>query len=182
MDYTEKLIKQLCEYKGLITTTHLDRVILSNGEESLREVVEHPGGVTVIPVEDDGNVWCVRQFRYPLAEHLLETPAGKLERGEDPLDCAVRELSEETGLSAREFIPLGKVSPSPGFCKEMLYIYMARGLTRGQSHPDENELLDVEIHSLDSLFDMVMAGEIIDAKTIIAIMKAKAYLERQAQV
>lgn len=178
MDHTETLFKRVCAYKGLITSTHLDRVILSNGEESLREVVEHPGGVTVIPVEENGDVWCVRQFRYPMGEHFLETPAGKLEYGEDPMDCAVRELSEETGITASEYVYLGKVCPSPGFCKEIIHIYLARGLSHGQSHPDENELLEVERHSLDSLYSMVMEGDIIDAKTIIAVMKAKAYFEK----
>ncbi len=177
MDNTERLIKQICSFKGVITKTHLDRIKLSNGRESLREVVEHPGGVTVIPVDDNGDVWCVRQYRYPMERHMLETPAGKMETGEEPLSCAVRELSEETGIKAKEMIFLGKVCPSPGFCTEVLYIYLALGLDYGKSHPDENELLDVEKHSLDELFRMVMDNELDDAKTVIAVLKAKLYLE-----
>lgn len=179
MDNTEKLFKRVCSYNGVITTTYLDRVVLSNGQQSLREVVEHPGGVTVIPVDDDGNVWCVRQYRYPMGEHMLETPAGKLEKGEDPKDCAVRELSEETGITAREYVYLGEICPSPGFCRESIYIYLALGLEYGESHPDENELLDVEKHNLDELWDMVMKNELRDAKTVIAVMKAKAWLDRR---
>jgi len=176
MDYTETLVRHINGYNGLIINTTLDRVVLQNGEHTLREVVIHPGGVTVIPVDDDGNVYCVRQFRYPISEHLLEMPAGKLEYGEDPMHCAVRELSEETGITASEYIDLGKIYPSPGFCKEILYIYMARGLSFGTSHPDHNEFLDVEKIHIDELLKLVMDNEITDAKTVIAILKAKNIL------
>lgn len=179
MDYTETLIKQLGGYNGIIIRTHLDSVLLQNGCNSLREVVEHPGGVTIIPVDEDGYVYCVRQFRYPVAEHLLEVPAGKLEPDEAPIHCAMRELSEETGISADEYINLGEIYPSPGYCREILYIYMARGLHYGKSHPDENEFLDVEKVHIDELFDMVMENDIPDAKTVIAIMKAKVLLDKE---
>lgn len=177
MDNTETLVKRLCRYEGIITSTSVDQVALRGGSLSLREVVDHPGGVTVIPVDDNGDVWCVRQYRYPMGESLLETPAGKLEPEEDPLECGIRELSEETGISASEYIYLGAVYPSPGFCRETLYIYLARGLSFGESHPDENEFLDIEKHSLDELFDLVMRNELADAKTVIAVLKAKAWLE-----
>ena len=176
MDYTETLVRHINGYKGLITNTTLDRVMLQNGEHTLREVVEHPGGVTVLPIDEDGYVYCVRQFRYPMSEHLLEVPAGKLEYGEEPLLCAIRELSEETGISAKEFLDLGKVYPSPGFCRETLYIYMARDLSFGSSHPDHNEFLDVEKIHIDELVRLVMNNEIADAKTIIAVLKAKNIL------
>lgn len=177
MDYTETLVHRLSGYKGLITSTTLDRVVLQNGEHTLREVVEHPGGVTVIPVDDDGYVYCVRQYRYPIKEHLLEVPAGKLEEGEDPLDCAVRELSEETGIYADEYIDLGKIYPSPGFCRETLYLYLARGLHFGAAHPDENEFLDVEKIHIDELVKLTMKNKLTDAKTVVAILKAKMLLE-----
>ena len=177
MDYTETPVRRLGGYTGIITSTTLETVKLQNGETTLREVVEHPGGVTVIPVDDAGYVYCVRQFRYPMGEHLLEVPAGKLEKGEDPLDCAKRELSEETGIEADEYIDLGKVYPSPGFCREILYIYLAKGLHFGKSHPDENEFLDVEKIHLDELMSMTMNNQLADAKTVIAVLKAKAILQ-----
>jgi len=176
MDYTETLVRHINGYNGLIINTTLDRVVLQNGEHTLREVVSHPGGVTIIPIDDDGYVYCVRQFRYPMSEHLLEVPAGKLEYGEEPFLCASRELSEETGITASEYIDLGKIYPSPGFCKEILYIYMARGLTFGIPHPDHNEFLDVEKIHIDELVRLVMSNEITDAKTVIAILKAKNIL------
>lgn len=179
MDYTETLYEHINGYNGLIINARLDRVVLQNGEHSLREVVEHPGGVTVLPMDENGYVYCVRQYRYPIGEHLLEVPAGKLEKGENPLDCAVRELSEETGITADEFYDLGKIYPSPGYCKETLYIYLARGLRFGEAHPDENEFLDVEKIHIDELYRMVMANELVDAKTVIAVLKVKATIDRQ---
>ncbi|MEA4894121.1 MAG: NUDIX hydrolase [Oscillospiraceae bacterium] len=173
MDYTETLVRHINGYNGLIVNTSLDRVMLQNGEHTLREVVEHPGGVTVIPIDDNGFVYCVRQFRYPMLEHLLEVPAGKLEKEEEPLQCAERELSEETGITASEYVYLGKIYPSPGFCREILYIYMARGLSFGTAHPDHNEFLDVEKIHIDELVRLVMGNEITDAKTVIAVLKAK---------
>ncbi len=176
MDYTETPIHRICGYEGLITATTLDRVILPNGEHSLREVVEHPGGVTVLPIDDEGYVYCVRQFRYPMGEHMLELPAGKLEKGENPLDCAKRELSEETGITAMQYTDLGKLYPSPGFCRETLYLYLAQNLIFGKAHPDENEFLDVIKVHIDELYESVMNNELADAKTVVAILKAKALL------
>jgi len=178
MDYTETLIRHLNGYNGLIVSTTLDKVELQNGEQTLREVVMHPGGVAVIPVDDDGFSYCVRQFRYPISEHLLEVPAGKLEYGEEPLHCAVRELSEETGISADRYLYLGKVFPSPGFCQEALHVYLASGLHFGTAHPDQNEFLDVEKVHIDELVKMVMDNAISDAKTVIAVLKAKNILSK----
>lgn len=175
----EKKIDGKTLYEGVIVNVRLDRAELVNGDVVLREVVEHPGGVTVIPVEEDGTVWCVRQFRYPFQREMLEVPAGKLEIGEKPLPAAVRELSEETGLEAGRMIYLGACCTSPGFSTEVLHIYLALELKHGDAHPDEDEFLNVEKHSLETLTEMVMSGEIDDAKTIIAVLKARRFLEAE---
>ena len=175
----EKKIDGKTLYEGVIVNVRLDRAELVNGDVVRREVVEHPGGVTVIPVEEDGTVWCVRQFRYPFQREMLEVPAGKLEIGEKPLPAAVRELSEETGLEAGRMIYLGACCTSPGFSTEVLHIYLALELKHGDAHPDEDEFLNVEKHSLETLTEMVMSGEIDDAKTIIAVLKARRFLEAE---
>lgn len=179
MDYIEKTIKSEDIYKGRIVHLHVDEVELIDGSHSKREIVEHDGGVAVIPVDDEGNVYCVRQYRYAFGQSIIETPAGKLEKGEDIFACAVRELGEETGFTAEEYIYLGEFYPSPGYCHEKLYAYLALGLKKGEAHLDEGEFLDVVKYPLDTLVDMVMDNELSDAKTIIAILKAKRYLEKR---
>ena len=177
MDCFEKKIDGELKYEGVIVNVRLDRAELCDGSVVRREVVEHPGGATILPVDDEGYCYCVRQFRYPFGKQMLEAPAGKLEYGENPKECAVRELSEETGFTADEIIYLGPDCSSPGFSTELLHIYMARGLHKGESHPDEGEFLNVEKHHIDELVDMIMSGEIDDGKTIIAVLKAKRILD-----
>ena len=181
MDFFEQRIDRDDKYHGIIVDVHLDHVRLNDGSISRREVVEHPGGVTILPVDEAGNCYMVRQFRYPHQTVLLEIPAGKLEYGEDHRECAVRELSEETGFSADELIYLGGFYTSPGFSSELLHIYLALGLHAGESHLDEGEFLNVEKIPLQQLSDMVMANEIEDAKTIIAILKAEKVLKERAK-
>jgi ADP-ribose pyrophosphatase len=177
LDYTENKVKTLNGYRGVIVNVDLDKITLPDGSEALREVVSHPGGVSILALDSENRVVCVRQYRYCFGEHLLEIPAGKLEYGEDPMECAVRELSEETGISADEFISLGEIYPSPGFCREVLHLYLAMGLHEGEAHPDEGEFLDVLRVPFEELLEKAMSGEIRDGKTVAAILKTKIYLE-----
>ena len=181
MDYFEQRIDRDDKYHGIIVDVHLDNVRLSDGSKARREVVEHPGGVTILPVDEAGNCYMVRQFRYPAGHMMLEAPAGKLEYGEDHRECAVRELSEETGFTADELIYLGGFYTSPGFSSELLHVYLALGLHAGESHLDEGEFLNVETHSLQALEQMIMNNEIEDAKTIIAVLKAEKVLKDRAK-
>ena len=129
MELIEKQVSSELKYKGVIVDVYLDRAELCDGKIARREVVKHPGGVTVLPVDSDGMCYMVRQYRYPAGKTLLETPAGKLEYGEEHLSCAVRELSEETGFSTDELIDLGCCYTSPGFSTEIIHVYLARGLS-----------------------------------------------------
>jgi len=176
--YTEKEISRETVFRGKIVNLRWDVAEIHGGKQVSREVVEHPGGVCIVPAEADGSFWCVRQFRYPFMEEMLEFPAGKLEPGEDPLACALRELEEETGLSAGQVVYLGPMYPSPGYLNEILHIYLALDLTQGEARPDENEFLTVERIPGDRLLAMVMQNEIRDAKTVVGFFKTKQYLER----
>lgn len=169
----EEKIKTINSYRGIIVNTRLDYARLPDGSMALREVVEHPGGVAVLPLEKDGTVWCVRQFRYPFGETLLEVPAGKLEPGEAPECAARRELSEETGLEAGELRFLGRHYCSPGYNSETLYIYLARDLHHGDAHPDKGEFLAVEPHALSELTALALNGKLPDTKTAIAVLKTQ---------
>lgn len=176
MEYLERPVGSVEKYKGIIVRVRLDDAELYTGKVVKREVVEHPGGVTILPVDEDGSCYMVRQFRYPFSRMMLEAPAGKLEYGEDHRECAVRELSEETGFTADELVYLGGCCTSPGFSTEVLHIYLALGLHAGECHPDQDEFLNVEKIPLSQLSRMVMDGEIDDAKTIVAVLKAEKYL------
>jgi ADP-ribose pyrophosphatase len=177
MKFYEKPVSTETVYTGKIVNVRSDMVELVTGKHVPREVVEHPGGVAIVPVTAQGDVLMVRQYRYCVGEELLEIPAGKLECDENPLDCAERELSEETGCSAEQMISLGVIYPSPGFSKETLYLYLAMGLKNGEMHPDEDEFLCVEPVALDEVVAQIMSGEIRDGKTIAGIMKAKVFLD-----
>ena len=173
MDFTEKRIEREKIFDGHIFNVYLDKVIISDGSIRPREVVEHSGGVCVVPVDDDGNVYMVRQFRYAVGKTILEIPAGKLEKGEEPFEAAKRELSEETGFTADNWTSLGKMYPTPGYCSETLRVYLARGLTAGEMHLDDGEILTAEKLRLDDVMEMIMNGEISDAKTVFGIMKTE---------
>ena len=160
-------------YNGRVVNFHVDDITLCNGEKATRECVDHPGGVGIIALTDDEYVYMVRQFRYPYKESIYEIPAGKREKGEDPLETGKRELQEECGVVAENYVDLGRIYPSPGYTNEEIYLYAATGLTEVEQNLDEDEFLQVTKMKLTTLITKIMSGEITDAKTIAAAFKLK---------
>jgi ADP-ribose pyrophosphatase len=173
MNYEEKTVKKEHIYKGNIIDVELVTVTLPDGRQATRDIIRHPGASAVIPLNEKGEIYMVRQFRKPLDAESLEIPAGKLDHpGEDPLKCAERELKEETGLSAKQLTHLVSVHSTPGFSDEVLHLYAATGLTQGDSCADEDEFISTEKYTVEQLEDMILKGEITDAKSIIGILLA----------
>ena len=148
-----------------------------NGKEAWREVVHHPGASAVVAIDEDNRIIMEKQFRYALNDYLLEIPAGKLDAGEDPLVCAKRELEEETGIIASEWISLGTIATSPGFCNEVIHLYVAKGLSKGEIHWDEDEYVEVERYTFDELLQCISEETIKDSKTLSALLLAMPYLK-----
>ncbi len=179
-DMTENKIDGKTIFEGEILTVVVDRVTLPNGMEATREYVRHRGAVCVVPVNEKCEVLCVRQFRYTHGRVFLEIPAGKLEKGEtDRPSAALRELREETGASCETLTYIGDFIPSPAILGEVISMYIAEGLTMGETDPDEDEFLNIEAIPLDTLCDMCVSGEIADGKTIAAVLKTKYILDKR---
>lgn len=172
MDFTEKTIATREIYKGRIVHLVEDTVILPDGRKAGRELVLHNGGAGVIAIDEDKNVLMVSQYRKPYDQMILEVPAGKLEKDEDPQSAAIRELEEETGYTAEKVTYIGKYYPTPGYCSEITYLYFAENLTFVGQKLDHGEFVELKKIPLSELVDMVMNNEIPDAKTAIAILKA----------
>ncbi len=174
MNLNEKQLSAEYIYEGRVIKLRRDTALLPNGNTAIREVIEHNGGVCVAALTDDDELLFVRQFRYPYFETMLEIPAGKRDSAdEDPLECGIRELKEETGAVAEKFIPLGELYPSPGYCGEIIWLFAATGLTFGEMDLDEDEFLNVERIPLEKAAQMILSGEIKDAKTQAAVLKVK---------
>lgn len=172
MDLTEKTLESREIYAGRIVRLRVDTVELPDGKHGKREVVEHSGAVAVVALDQEGNIILVKQYRKPIERILLEIPAGTLEAEEDPLDCARRELAEETGLSAAHWEKILTYYSTPGFTDERLHVFMARGLTEGPKNPDHDEFVETVRIPLADAYKQIFTGQIADGKSIIGIQYA----------
>jgi len=175
MNYKVKKKEKI--FEGIVFDVQVDQIVYDSGNESVREVVIHNGGAVVLPITDEGKLILVKQFRYPFQKFLLESPAGKLEKGEDPYECAARELTEETGFSSTKITKLGEIYTSPGFCDEILYLYLATDLTAGDHNREEGEYgMETYEYLLTEVDELIKNGEIVDSKTIAIIYHYKNLL------
>jgi ADP-ribose pyrophosphatase len=158
-------------FDGTLLHVRRDTVRLPNGKDAVREWIKHPGAAAVLPILPNGDVVLVRQYRYPIGAVTLEVPAGKLDAvGEDPLYCARRELSEETGYTAEQYDKLTTIATTVGFSNEYIHLYAARGLSAGMQHTDADEFVNIVQMPFARALDMIKTGEIVDSKTIISLM------------
>jgi ADP-ribose pyrophosphatase len=176
MKLTEKTISSETIFEGRVVHLVRDIVQLENGKEAVREVVKHPGGVCILALTDENSVVLVRQYRYAHKTVQLEIPAGKLEHGEDPRECGIRELKEETGYEADSFEFFAKMIPTAAYVGEVIHIYLARGLKKTGQALDEDEFLEVVEIPFEKAVKMALDGEIPDAKTQLALFKAQILL------
>ena len=181
MDNFEKTIAKNYVYDGRIIKVRNDEIELPNKKRCFREVVEHSGGAAVIALDNEGYCYLVSQFRYPLSKEVLEIPAGKLEAGEPPGECALRELKEEAGLFAKSLIPLCTMHPTPGYSDEIIHIFLAREFEVGNQALDEDEFLSLVKMPLSDAKKMVIDGVIADAKTVAAILLADEITKQKPQ-
>jgi len=171
MDQEEKTLKENLIYDGKILQLYNDEILTPGGKIAHREYINHHGGASVLPIDEDGNIYLVEQYRYAYRQLLLEIPAGKLEKGEDAKKCAIRELKEEIGAECKEIKDMGIVYPTPGYTNEPLHIYVATGLTFGDTNWDEDEYINIKKIPFKNALEMVKSGEIKDGKSVVAILR-----------
>lgn len=174
----EKPVTEDVAWTGRIFNVDRLRVELPDGRMAIRDVVRHPGAVAVVALTEDGRICLVRQYRTALGRVTVEIPAGKLAPGEDPLECANRELLEETGMTAERIAFLTTIATSDGFCDELIHIYMATGISFSRSNPDADEFINVDLVPLGELVDAVLDGRIEDAKTVVGALVCDAISHR----
>lgn len=171
MIFEEKTVTTKKVFDGSVVKLRVDEVAMPDGSLAVRELVEHPGGVGIVAINEKDEIVLVRQFRKPIEKAIYEIPAGKLDSGEPHRECGIRELAEETGLRADNFEYMGFIYPSPGFVDEITHVYYATGLTQGETNPDEDEYLDIEYMPFEKAYNMVLNNEINDAKSVFGILK-----------
>jgi len=172
--FKSEIIESKEVFKGKIIDIYHDRITLPGGKSTLREIVKRGNASAILPIDKDGNIIFVRQYRHPVGDCVLEIPAGVLEEGEDPLLCAKRELEEETSYKTDDIRLLTKMHSAIGFCDEQIYIYLAENLEQGEFNLDEDEYIEVEKYSLKEAVEMIFNGEITDSKTMAAVLAYKA--------
>ena len=176
MIFEEKLIESERIYEGAILNLRRDKVTAASGT-AYREIVEHNGAVAIVALTDDNHIIMERQYRYACGRAVLEVPAGKIDKGEtDPVAAAVRELKEETGYTADEIIHLGDCNPSCAYSEEVIHIYLMRGLTKGEQSLDDDEVLELIEMPFEEVYEMGVRGEIVDSKTLAALLMTKGRL------
>jgi len=163
-------------YEGNVLNLRVDEVRIENGSRARREVVEHRGAAAIVPILNGSDVILVRQYRYPIETDLLEIPAGTLKSNEDPKECALRELEEETGYRCGELTKMLECFLAPGYSTEKIHIYLARRLTQTQTNLDEDESISVERFRISEVLDKIRTGEIRDAKSIVGLQAARRLL------
>ncbi len=168
----EKTVDSKTVFEGHVFDVEIKKIITPEGRESTREIVKHHGGACILPVDDEGNCYLVKQFRSPFEKVMLEAPAGKIEEGEDPLYCASREITEETGFVAKNIECVGAVTATPGYCSEVITLFIGTELETGDANPDLNEYISTVKMPLKEAVRMADDQEIEDAKTLVLIYKA----------
>jgi len=172
-----KVTKSDTVFRGRVFDLQVDQIEYVSGNKGVRETALHPGGAVISALTPENKIVFVKQFRYPLKSELIELPAGKLEKGEDPLVCATRELTEETGYKAEKIIKLNAIPTAPGFCSEILHVYLATGLTPGKPCREEGEQgMEVFEFTIPEAEEKILSGEITDSKTIAGIYMTKLYI------
>ena len=169
---TEKFLETKMVFNGDLLKVYCDKVELPNGKNASREFIKHPGAVAVVPITEDGKIVLVRQYRYPIGKSMLEVPAGKLDKGEHPDECALRELEEETGYVAHHIEKMNSIYTTPGFADEVIHLYKADHLKLSKQCLDEDEFLDVEVYTKEEVKAMIVDGTINDAKSMLALLLA----------
>ncbi|MBS5793852.1 MAG: NUDIX hydrolase [Lachnospirales bacterium] len=171
-----EIINSQVAFNGKIIDVKVDTISLPDGKTTKREVVVRGDATAIVPIDEKGNVILVEQYRHPVGDMVLEVPAGMLEDGEDPKDCAIRELEEETSFIANELIHMTTMYPTVGFCTEKLHIYLAKNLQQGNFNFDDDEFIEVKKIPLEEAINMIYTGEIIDSKTIVGLLSCKKFL------
>jgi ADP-ribose pyrophosphatase len=171
-----KVKKSEIIFRGKVFDLQVDEIEYDSGNKGIREVAVHPGGAVVVPLKNDGKIVMVNQFRYPFQKYLLEMPAGKLDKNEEPINCAIRELEEETGYKAKNIIELGSICTTPGFCSEVLHIFLATDLIPGNYNREEGEHgMEVFEFTIDEIKKKILKGEIVDSKSICGVQLYKLH-------